>query len=115
MSELTLEVVKEKLLTNDRWLYRGLVAIYNRQTQDEKSEQSTKHDNGRGFTGADAEIMSSMAQQLIKKGFLDPNRTQYATLTEKQKAWLRSGKSERFPHRITKYARQLMIVASERA
>ena len=39
-----------KLLNeNDRAVERAIVAIYDRQTQDEKSASDTKHRNGRGF------------------------------------------------------------------
>lgn len=33
---------------------RGIVAIFNRQTEDEKDSQSTRHRNNRGFNATDA-------------------------------------------------------------
>lgn len=103
MTELTLDYVKQQLMTDDRWLYRGLLAIYDRQTTDEKIAETTRHDNGKGFTGADAQIMTSMAEQLKRRGFL----------TVKQIAYLRGGRNADRA-RIEKYARQLLKVAEEK-
>ena len=40
--------------TNDRAVDRAMVAIYRRQTADEKRSSTTRHDNARGFSSADA-------------------------------------------------------------
>ena len=57
----TKDEIKEKLANDGRWLVRGLLAIYDRQTADEKAVGATVEDNGIGFNGADAEILSSIA------------------------------------------------------
>jgi hypothetical protein len=72
----TKEEIKEKILTNRTWLERGLIAIYNRQTEDEKEVEETKHLNKIGFSGAHAYIMSSFARQLITRKFLTPKQTE---------------------------------------
>ena len=41
--------ITKLLKTNDRAVERAIVAIYNRQTQDEKIASRTKHTNHRGF------------------------------------------------------------------
>lgn len=64
------EIIKNRLLTDNAWLYRGILAIYQHQTLDEKLDGITKEDNGIGFNGADAIILSSFAQQLILKKYL---------------------------------------------
>lgn len=66
----TKEEIRFKMETNNDWLFRGLKAIYKRQTQDEKLEAITRHENGVGFGGADANILSSFAIQHEEKGFL---------------------------------------------
>lgn len=62
---LTKEAIATKLETNQVWLFRGIIAIFERQTSDEKSAESTKEDNGIGFNGCDAKFGSSLAKQLI--------------------------------------------------
>lgn len=49
---------------NDReWLTRSLMAIYEGQTSQEKLAMVTTEDNGIGFNGVDAEILTSFANQ----------------------------------------------------
>lgn len=101
---VTVEQIKELLKVNDKALGRALVALHNRQTVDERIQESTKYHNLRGFTSGHAKRGSSMAKFFIKTGFLTP----------KQLAWWRqttaSGRM-----RIEIYAGQLLIVAKEKA
>lgn len=63
--------VKSKLSTDAKWATRALVRIFQEnQTEAEKVKEETIEDNGVGFTGADAEFLSSLAIQFINKGFL---------------------------------------------
>lgn len=100
---LTADEIREKLLTDDRWLCRALVALNERQTLDEQRDETTKYHNEMGFRPAHAKRGTSMAQFYLRTGFLTP----------KQKAWWRattdSGKT-----RIGIYAGQLAKVAQER-
>lgn len=57
--------IKQMLASNEKWALRGLLRIYENQTDDEQSSETTRHHNNIGFTGADAEILSSMAKQVI--------------------------------------------------
>ncbi len=59
----TKEEIKEKLKTDDAWLVRGLLAIHARQTDDEKSSETTKEDNGIGFSAFDASILTDLVNQ----------------------------------------------------
>jgi hypothetical protein len=90
------EQIKELLRTNDRAVQRGVLAIYKRQTEAEQDTLSTKENNGVGFNGLDAEIMSSFAQR-INRGI---------SLTEKQMVYARKI--------ILKYSGQLMAIADAR-
>jgi hypothetical protein len=57
---------------------RALLFMYARQTQDEQSSQQTSHSNGIGFTGVDAEFLSSVAQKCIKyKNDISPKQFIY--------------------------------------
>ena len=62
--------IKEMLKINDKWALRGLIRIYEYQTEDEKNTQSTRYHNKVGFNGPDAEILTSYAQQYLRKGSL---------------------------------------------
>lgn len=53
---------------------KALLWIYKFQTEDEKRSDSTHVLNGVGFTGTDAEILSSFSKQLINKGWLSPKQ-----------------------------------------
>ncbi|MGA1200936.1 MAG: hypothetical protein ACO3U5_04125 [Aquiluna sp.] len=58
--------LKNKLSTNRNWAIRGLIKIYERQTADEQTTQSTFNRNSVGFSGCDANILSSFAEQVNK-------------------------------------------------
>ena len=85
--------LKEKLATNTKWAVKGMLRIYEFQTQDEKEIGTTVQHNNVGYSGAHAEIMSSFSVQVIKGRSLSPKQIQIV-------------------HRIMpKYARQLMRIA----
>lgn len=46
----TPEIIKDNILTNDKWVERAIVAIYRRQTESERASAQTKHQNGVGFS-----------------------------------------------------------------
>ena len=94
MKTWTVEEMKSLIATNDRVLYRCLIALYNCQTADEQECGETFEHNGAGFNGVDAEILTSFAQFLIRARFL----------TEKQKILARK--------RLPKYAKQLVKMAN---
>ena len=87
---LTEDTIKNKLATDLRWLEAAILAIYRRQTADEKTEGVTKHNNGVGFSGCDSVSGSYMAR------------------------WLQGGKHlsgkwvEKARHIMPKYSRQLL-------
>jgi hypothetical protein len=89
------EEIVALLETNNGFLCRSVVKIWNRQTTDEKICKGTSHENGRGFNGTDANILSSYAEFFTTRGYL----------TEKQLVLARK--------KMMKYAKQLAIVANE--
>lgn len=91
--QITKSDIREMLLTSDRALARGIVAIYRRQTPGERGAKATMEDNGRGFNASDARTFSLMAELLLAGG----------ALTVEQKLAARE--------RLPKYAGQLLEVA----
>lgn len=57
--------IKELLEKNNTMVERSVVKMYERQTLDEKQIKSANHNNKVGFSGCDAEILSSFAEQLV--------------------------------------------------
>lgn len=90
----SVEEIRNRLATNDKWLERGLVAIYRFQTESEKNLGATVEDNGVGFNGVDSVILTSFAQQLSHRGFLTPKQREIAR------------------KKMLKYARQLTKIAN---
>lgn len=87
--------IKEKVGTNQQWAIKALLRIFEFQTANEQASETTNEDNGVGFTGCDAEILSSFAKQLNKGRNMSPK--QMAIIYKK----------------MPKYARQLMNIAEE--
>lgn len=86
--------IKEQLRTSPNWAIRGMLRIYERQTADEQESQTTRHHNKVGFSGADAELLSSYSSQVLKG----------RTMSEAQM---------RYIHRLMpKYARQLETIST---
>ena len=92
----TKEEIKEKLKTDDAWLIRGMLAIFERQTDEEKDHETTKVDNGIGFSAFDAAILTDLVNQYKRtNGFLSHRQI---TLIRKK---------------MTKYAGQLTKIANK--
>jgi hypothetical protein len=100
---LTKEQLINKLMTDDRWLGRGLMALAARQTEDERQQEVTKYHNQQGFRPCHAKRGTSMAAFYQRAGFLTP----------KQKAWWRASTENAGP-RIAVYATQLLKVAEQK-
>jgi hypothetical protein len=102
---LTKEVVVSKLQTNQLWLEAGILAIFNRQTPDERDTEATHYDNAQGFNGCDARIGSYLAKWIISQRALrkDPK---YLALSGKH--------LEKAQKIMMKYAGQLVKVVKEK-
>lgn len=70
-------IFKRKLATDTTWACRGLLAIYAKQTYDEKAMGATRHENSVGFSGCDSELLSSFARQLEERGTLSPKQMSF--------------------------------------
>ena len=87
------EYYRAKLSTNERWAIRGLERIAMRQTSYELENKLTEENNKVGFSGPDAEILTSFYKR-VKAGY---------SLTAKQK--------EILLQKIPKYAGQLVAIS----
>lgn len=88
------EEIRSLIQTNDKVLYGALKKLYACQTADEQRAETTKERNGKGFNGVDAPFLSSVAEFLLKRGYL----------TDKQKACTRK--------KLIKYNKQLTELAN---
>lgn len=91
----TIAEIKDLLDRNDKMVCRSLVQMYNKQTEAEKVQLETHDNNKVGFNAYDARFGTAMAL-LVKEG---------KTLSPKQ--------IEASRKMLTKYARQLMLVANK--
>lgn len=66
--------VKKRLGTNKAWAIKALLKIYEFQTDTEKEYGETHRYNNVGFTGIDAEILTSFAKQYLRRKFLSPKQ-----------------------------------------
>lgn len=88
------EDIKDLLSRSDKAVKRGIIVIYNCQTEDEKDIQHTKVVNKIGFSSFDSEILMQFAELILR----------HKELTVKQMAVARK--------RIQKYAGQLADIAN---
>lgn len=82
---------------------RALVAIFNNQTESEKSDNATEESNGIGFSGADARSGTLTAKTFLKRKTLEDWQVE---------RWTRPSKNGY--SRLTKYAKQLNRIAISR-
>jgi hypothetical protein len=68
------EEIKDLLDSNDMAVKKGLINLYSLQTEDERDSENTKYQNGVGFSGKDADFMTSLAKQLLERGTLSPRQ-----------------------------------------
>jgi hypothetical protein len=83
---------------------RALVALYERQTDQEQDSHATIVHNQQGFSGCDAEIGTSHAEFFQSRGFLTPKQ---------MNIWLK--KKENGYSRLSRYWKQLNEVAIKKA
>jgi hypothetical protein len=59
------QAIQDLIDRSDEAVARALMIVYENQTADEKACFATKHDNGVGFTGADAEWLTDIAKKWL--------------------------------------------------
>jgi hypothetical protein len=58
----TKDEILARIAADPRWVERGILALYRRQTRDERRDGITRYDNDLGFCGFDARAGSSYAR-----------------------------------------------------
>jgi hypothetical protein len=91
------QIIREKIVTNQRWLEAAILALYALQTNDEVATSTTRHQNARGFNSADASKLSYYARWISKGRSLNGK-----FLLDAQR-------------RVQKYAKQLLALAEAKA
>ena len=71
------EFLRKMLTTNEKWAQAALVRIYDNQTEGEKNAEETIVQNGIGFTGGDARLLTSFAEWYKSHGWLSPKQMAY--------------------------------------
>jgi hypothetical protein len=92
----TTEFIKDKILSDDKWLEHAVLAIWKYQTASEKMRTDTHLYNGVGFNGSDGHFCTSCGNYLSKG----------MHMSEKQKVILRK--------KMPKYAGQLIRIIEEK-
>lgn len=95
MKTWTVEEIKNLMATNDKFIGMAVVQIYNCQTESEKYCKETEENNGVGFNGVDANILSSFAEFYKERGYLSQKQMQIAR------------------KKMVKYAKQVTKLANE--
>lgn len=92
----------------DMWVVRGMLAILQWQTAEEQANGMTVEDNGVGFNGVDAEILTSFCQQASRVLESRPNDPMRYTrcLSPKQMEIARK--------KMLKYSGQLARIATNK-
>ena len=62
--------IMDMIAKSDYALIKGLIRIYENQTDSEKQAYATMKDNGIGFNGADADFLTRMAKFYLDRGYL---------------------------------------------
>ena len=103
LAERALALLRKLITENNEWACAALVRVYEGQTADEQASGSTREDNGIGFTGFDAPILTSFAERYLQWRATPKEARRYASpFTERQYNCLR--------RMMGKYARQCMAI-----
>lgn len=93
--------IRSKVMTNQKWLERAILAIDARQTDDEQRSETTRYLNARGWSAADAKQGSYLARWIRRSDRPDGEK-----LSGK---WVANAKGI-----ISKYCGQLSRIAAEK-
>lgn len=70
----TVQMIRTLLQQDEAFLYKALLLLFERQTQDEQDVLITKHRNGAGFSSADGTALSMYAVTVKNGGKLYDER-----------------------------------------
>lgn len=64
-STYTKEFIQNKLMTENSWVERSLIKLYEKQTLDEQRVKETKYQNKVGFNSSDSPYLSYCSQYVL--------------------------------------------------
>jgi len=70
MADYTKEFIQDKLANDIRWMERGVLVLFERQTLDEQRSNNTIENNRRGFNGTDGRYLTWVGNYLRKGNHL---------------------------------------------
>ena len=91
-TQWTKEQISDLIRRSDVAAMRAICAIFRRQTEDEKSTETTRHDNGVGFSQAHAKIGTELAMWMTKG--IDDGVMRRRVAGSFPKKWTFAGKKE---------------------
>ena len=91
--DITKDSIRWNLVLEERWLKRGIVAIYRGQTSQEMGSRMSIHHNGVGFDTNDAKSLSGLAVRILNGVDIPPKELNLARV------------------KMVKYAGQLLKIA----
>lgn len=97
----------ELLNSNDRAVERAILFLYSKQTEDEQWAETARHDNGQGFSSADAPRGSYYARWILGQDRSGNQRYPARRLTGRH--------LQRARQLVLKYRRQLLAEANRKA
>ena len=99
----TEDEIRNNLKNYDKWVVRGIIAIYNLQTRFERQSKSTHNYNNVGFNSVDAGFLSDLAESA---------KTSIEKYGQKTANALTDAQMEAGRDAILKYSGQLKMLAN---
>lgn len=105
MNKYSVEFIENKILTDDLWLIRAILALYKKQTNEEQSKNISVVRNNMGFNKPDSYYFSSIAKIILcMYGYKKPTMFYDGFLSKNQLYKCRI--------LIRKYVKQLTLIAN---
>ena len=100
--EIRINFLRDKLEHNAHYAVKAMYRIFSEnQTEHEQDTEETTEDNGIGFTGTDAKLLSSFSKQVERKRRANPKAPWGCLLSVRQMPIVF--------YKMPKYARQVLI------
>ena len=102
------DFVSEKVAEDVRWTLRALMVVYSFQTDTEKIKEQTSVHNTVGFTGCDAEFLTSLAKQYERRGSLSDKQMKilYKVMPKYWRQLIDASNREKLENSYIKYLEQ---------
>ena len=110
MSNITKVQIRNKMVTDDRWLLVGMLTIYKSQTNQEQNARNTLEKNDVGFNAADGSRFSGFCTWLLRRtSETELRKKKIVRISDYFDEWAVNMIRKRMP----KYARQLAVLANK--